>query len=199
MKSRIILPVLIAALAVVVATFSPLSAQSSLGYQGVTLGGAFGGHSGVADLNQSGTTVDWRLGWAASADATLWLHRFGGLRASGSWAQDSLRGAASLSGRGKFNKFYYDGAVVLRYPIQASSGTFTPYVLGGAGAVSLHQLGSDETWTRFAGNFGAGLEYRVGQVGFRAEGRDFVYKFDEYGFDKTQHDIAWQGGLTLSL
>lgn len=197
MKPRVILSVLIAALAIAVFTFSPLFAQSSFGYQGITLGGAFGGHSAVSDLGQAGT-VDWRLGWAASADATVWLHQFAGLRASGSWAQDSLRGA-SLSGRGKFNKFYYDGALVLRYPIEASKGAFTPYVLGGAGAVSVHQIGSDSTWTKFAGNFGAGLEYRVGRVGFRAEGRDFVYKFDEYGFDKTQHDIAWQGGLTLSL
>src|SRR5438874_1926503 len=50
-----------------------------------------------------------------------------------------------------------------------------------------------------AGTFGAGLEYRFGRVGIRAEGRDFVYKFDRYGFDKTQHDIAWQGGLTLTF
>ena len=32
-----------------------------------------------------------------------------------------------------------------------------------------------------------------------AEGRDFVYKFDRYGYNKTQHDIAWQGGLTLTF
>src|SRR2546425_1035587 len=50
-----------------------------------------------------------------------------------------------------------------------------------------------------AGTFGAGLEYSFGRVGVRAEGRDFVYKFDRFGFDKTQHDIAWQGGLTLSF
>ena len=45
----------------------------------------------------------------------------------------------------------------------------------------------------------AGLNDRFGRVGLRAEGRDFVYKFDRYGFDKTQHDIARQGGLTLSF
>ncbi|PYO79348.1 MAG: hypothetical protein DMD67_02965 [Gemmatimonadetes bacterium] len=88
---------------------------------------------------------------------------------------------------------------MLRYPIQAGSATFTPYVLGGAGAISVHQLASDSTWSKFAGNFGAGLEYRFGRVGVRAEGRDFIYTFDRYGFDKTQHDIAWQGGLTLSF
>ncbi len=162
-----------------------------------TLGGAFGGLSGAANLNPAGT-ADWRLGWIGSLDGTVWLQRNVGIRASGSWAQDSLRGAA-LPGRGKFNKFTYDAAVVLRYPIQAGSATLSPYLLGGAGAISVHQLGATDTWTKFAGNFGAGLEYRVGRIGLRAEGRDFVYKFDRYGFDKTQHDIAWQGGLTLTF
>jgi len=163
----------------------------------VTLGGSFGGLSGAANLDQAGT-ADWRLGWAASVDATLWLHRYLGVRGSGSWAQDSLRGA-SLVGRGKFNKFTYDADLVLRYPTATGSATLIPYVLGGAGAISVHQLGSDSTWTKLAGNFGAGLEYRFGRVGVRAEGRDYVYTFDRYGFDKTQHDIAWQGGVTLSF
>ncbi|HYR31295.1 MAG TPA: outer membrane beta-barrel protein [Gemmatimonadales bacterium] len=162
-----------------------------------TLGGAFGGLSGAANLNTAGT-ADWRLGWIGSIDGTVWLQRNVGIRASGSWAQDSLRGAA-LPGRGKFNKFSYDAALVLRHPIQAGSATLSPYVLGGAGAISVHQLDASDTWTKFAGNFGAGLEYRFGRIGLRAEGRDFVYKFDRYGFDKTQHDIAWQGGLTLTF
>src|SRR5256885_1482886 len=49
----------------------------------------------------------------------------------------------------------------------------------------------------FGGLSGSGLEYRFGRVGLRGEGRDFVYRFDRYGFDKTWPDIAWQGGLTL--
>ena len=163
----------------------------------LTLGGAFGGLSGAANLNSPGT-ADWRLGWIGSIDGTVWFRRNVGIRASGSWAQDSIRGAA-LTGRGKFNKFNYDADLVLRYPIEAGSATLTPYLLGGAGAISVHQLGADSTWSKFAGNFGAGLEYRFGRVGIRAEGRDFVYKFDRYGFDKTQHDVAWQGGLTLTF
>src|SRR2546429_368152 len=139
----------------------------------------------------------WRLG-SSSIDGTAWLNRNVGVRASGSWAQDSIRGTP-LTGRGTFNKFTYDADLVLRYPIEAGSATLTPYLLGGAGAISVHQLGADSTWSKFAGNFGAGLEYRFGRVGVRAEGRDYVYTFDRYGFDKTQHDIAWQGGLTLSF
>jgi outer membrane protein with beta-barrel domain len=197
--------------AAVVVALAPRSARAQIGTPSpepktarvqsyparVTFGGAFGGLSGAANLNSAGTT-DWRLGWIGSLDGTVWLQNYVGIRASGSWAQDSIRGA-TLTGRGKFNKFTYDADLVLRYPIETGGGTFSPYILGGAGAISVHQLGADSTWSKFAGNVGAGLEYRFGRVGIRAEGRDFVYKFDRYGFDKTQHDIAWQGGLTLSF
>lgn len=163
----------------------------------LTLAASFGGLSGAANLNPAGT-ADWRLGWAGSIDASYWVLPRVGLRVSGTWAQDSLRGG-SLAGRGRFNKFAYDAGVVLRYPLAAGAGTLVPYVLGGAGAISVHQLDSDSTWTKFAGNFGAGLEYRFSRIGLRAEGRDYVYTFDRYGFDKTQHDIAWQGGVTVSF
>ena len=162
-----------------------------------TVAAAFGGHSGAADLNPSGT-ANWRLGWVGSIDANYWVQPKIGLRVSGTWAQDSLEGA-TISGRGKFNKFAYDANVVLRYPLPAGKGTFVPYVLGGAGAVSVHQLESDSTWTKFAANFGAGIGYRISRIGVRAEARDYVYKFDRYGFDKIQHDVAWQGGVTYSF
>jgi len=187
------------AAALVVAAAPALSAQTSVAlsqrsrpvYDAVTIGGAFGGLSGAANLNQAGT-ADWRLGWAASLNATGWLNDYVGVRAGGGWGQDSVRGA-TLTGRGKLNKFTYDADIVLRYPLRAGSGTVSPYLVGGLGAISVHQLGSDSTWSKFAG------KYRFRHVGVRAEGRDFVYKFDRYGFDKTQHDIAWQGGLTLSF
>jgi hypothetical protein len=162
-----------------------------------TVAAAFGGISGAANLNETGS-ADWRLGWAGSVDASYWVLPRVGLRVGGTWAQDSLRGG-SLTGRGKFNKFAYNADVVLRYPLTTGTGTIAPYVLGGAGAISVHQLDSDSTWTKFAGNFGAGVEYRVNRIGLRVEGRDYVYKFDRYGFDKTQHDIAWQGGVTVSF
>ena len=173
------------------------SAQTAPRFDRVTVAGVFGGLSGAADLNDAGT-ADWRLGWAGAVNATYWLNDYVGFRAGGGWAQDSIQGAA-ISGRGKFNKFTYDGNIVARYPVGAGAGTLVPYVLAGAGAISVHQLGSDSTWTNFAGNFGAGLEYRLGRVGLRAEARDYIYQFDRYGFDKTQHDIAWQGGVTLSF
>lgn len=178
-----------------------MSAQSAdrPTYDVVTIGGRFGGLSGATDLNQA-NTADWRLGWATSVDVTVWLHRFVGVRANGTWGQDSIRGSTpSLTGRRKFNKFFYDGGVVLRYPWSVGQGSLIPYVTGGAGALSYHQLDGAETFTRFAGNIGAGLEYRYRRIGFRAEGRDFIYEFDRFGFDNTQHDIIWDGGITLSF
>src|SRR5262245_54419227 len=184
----------------VAATLTPavLTAQSLDPVpQRFTVAAAFGGLSGATTLEPA-PTADWQLGWAASVEGNYWIQPRLGVRLSGTWAQDSLQ-SGSLSGRGKFNKFAYDANVVLRYPLAAGSGTVVPYVLGGAGAISVHQLGSDSTWTQFAGNFGAGIEYRFSRFGIRAEGRDYIYTFDRYGYDKTQHDIAWQGGLTYSF
>jgi hypothetical protein len=162
-----------------------------------TVAGAFGGVSGGTELNEGGT-ADWQPGWAASVDATYWLHRHVGVRAGAGVARDSISGV-TVPGRGTFNKFVYDASVVVRYPLRAGSGTLSPYAVGGAGGISVHQLGSDSTWSKPAANFGVGVEYRLKRLGFRAEGRDFVYTFDRYGIDRTQHDVAWQGGVTLSF
>jgi hypothetical protein len=35
-------------------------------------------------------------------------------------------------------------------------------------------------------------------VGLQAEVRDVVSQFDHFGFDKTQHDLVYSGGLTLT-
>src|SRR5437870_3469075 len=139
--------------AAALALLAPAALRAQTGTFGhVTLAGAFGGLSGAANLNPAGTT-DWRLGWIGSLDGTAWLDSHVGVRASGSWAQDSIRNAA-LTGRSKFNKFTYDADLVLRLPVEAGSATLYPYLLGGVGAVSVHQLGADNTWSKFAGNFG---------------------------------------------
>src|SRR2546427_2675032 len=58
-------------------------------YDRVTVGGAFGGLSGAAHLDEA-STADWRLGWIGSVDATAWLHQYVGIRASGSLAPGSI-------------------------------------------------------------------------------------------------------------
>ncbi len=93
----------------------------------------------------------------------------------------------------------YDVGVVLRAPRRAGEGTLIPYAVAGAGGITIHPVGSGSSWTRPAGSIGAGLEYRFARWGARAEARDFMYQFDQYGYDHTQNQVAWQGGLTLSF
>jgi hypothetical protein len=41
--------------------------------------------------------------------------------------------------------------------------------------------------------------YVLGRVGLRAEARDMIYKFDEFGYNKTQNDLLWQAGMTVKM
>jgi len=161
-----------------------------------TIAGAFGGVSRPARLNSAGAP-DWRQGWAASVDATYWLNRHVGIRAGTTLAQDRAR-SATIDGQ-TFNKIAYDANVVLRAPRPAGEGTLIPYVVAGAGAVTVHPIGSGTSWSKPAGNVGAGVEYRFDRFGVRAEARDVMYKFDRFGYDHTQNQVAWQGGVTLSF
>jgi len=161
-----------------------------------TVAGAFGGLSGPDRLNGAGAP-DWRQGWAGSVDGTYWLGKNVGLRAGSTLAQDRAR-SATLGGQ-MFNKITYDADVVLRAPRHAGEGTVIPYVVAGAGGITIHPIGSGSSWTKPAGNAGAGVEYRFRRWGLRAEARDYVYQFDRYGYHHTQNQVAWQGGLTLSF
>ena len=56
--------------------------------------------------------------------------------------------------------------------------------------------------TQFAGNFGAGIEFRFGREGrwgIHAEVRDFISDFDLSGVDGTQNDVIYTGGISLTL
>src|SRR2546430_12690973 len=117
-------PLSLVSVALVLAAAPPaLHAQTSVSlsqrsrpiYDAVTVGGAFGGLSGAANLNQAGT-ADWRLGWAASLNATGWVNDYVGVRACAGWGQDSTRGT-TVTSRGKLNKLTYEPHVVLRCPL----------------------------------------------------------------------------------
>src|SRR5256885_2167766 len=100
-------------------------------------GGGFGGLWGAANLTPAGTT-DWRLGWIGSVDGTVWLERHVGVRASGSWAQDSISNAA-LTGRGKFKKFTHYSNPGPGFSVPARPASLLPYLGGGGRPVSVPQ------------------------------------------------------------
>src|SRR5439155_20795174 len=131
-----------------------------------TVAGSLGGASGTTSLAAS---TDWRAGWSASADLTYWLGSSLGLRGDATFARNDLRGSVATIPTGNFNKFSYLGEVLLRRG-EASGRRLEPFVLGGLGAVSVHQMGSGTTFSRFAGDLGAGVGYRLGRLALRAEG-----------------------------
>src|SRR3989454_1459654 len=71
-------------------------------YDRVTVGGAFGGLSGAAHLDQA-STADWRLGWIGSGYATAGPHPHPGLRAPGTSAPGTIP-RATPPGRRTFHK-----------------------------------------------------------------------------------------------
>ena len=161
-----------------------------------TIAGSFGGVSRPDRLNPSGAP-DWQRGWAGSIDAAYWFSRHVGVRVGTTLAQDRAR-SAPVDGQ-TFNKLAYDADVVVRTFRRAGQGAVIPYVVGGAGGLTIHPIGSGSSWTTAAGNLGAGVEYRLGRWGVRAEARDFLYRFNRYGYDHTQNQVALQGGVTLSF
>ena len=163
--------------------------------QRVTLGANFGGSSNGGDL---ASTTNWKSGWSAGANLTYRLSGKFGLRADADLAQNDLAGTAVVPGERRFNKLSYVADAV--WQREEMPGTkILPYVLAGVGAVRVQDKGTDSTFSRFAGNSGVGVGYRLGRFGLRAEGRNLIYKFDRFGYSKTQNDLLWQAGLTVKM
>lgn len=145
-----------------------------------------------ADFNSSGTV---------GASATLWVHKYVGLRGSVLWAQTDVDGVSGTRLAGEDPDVWaYGGDVLVRLPFQVRNGldSWFPYLVGGAGGKT-YDFDRMDSETDFVGSFGGGVEYRFRRWGIQAEVRDLVSKFERFGFDKTQHDIVYTGGMTLSF
>ncbi|HEV2672714.1 MAG TPA: outer membrane beta-barrel protein [Gemmatimonadales bacterium] len=105
--------------------------------------------------------------------------------------------SVTLSVRTTFDKTSLMGNAV--WDFKGRESKVSPYVLGGLGAVKVKDKTLSESFSQFGGDVGLGADYNLGRVGVRAEGRDLIYKFDHFGYNKTQNDFLWQGGLTIGL
>jgi outer membrane protein with beta-barrel domain len=163
-----------------------------------------GGFSALSNLNDAGT-ADFKTGFNVGGGVGVQVHKYVVLDGDFTWGQREYRSNGVDSGI-KVNQFFYGGAVKLQYP--AASG-FTPYVLGGGGAVTFHQRGtSGVDKTKGFGRFGAGLSYRIPRSNWAlyGQGDGFVYKVSNFdggtaltGFAKTQVDIVYSGGVSYRL
>jgi hypothetical protein len=172
--------------------------QGAAGSDIVTINAYGGGFSPAADL-----TADERFGRSGTVGGavTLWVHPVVGVRGNLLYARTDVPAAAPdpLAGENP-NVWAYSGDLVLRLPRTAANGrdTWFPYIVGGLGAKT-YSFDTLSTETDFSGNFGAGIEYRFAQWGLQGEVRDIVSRFDRFGVDRTQHDVVWTAGITLSF
>jgi hypothetical protein len=158
-----------------------------------------GGNSALRGLNDAGT-ASLQTGWSAGGGIGMQLSRFLVVRATFDFARTEVggSGAGALNGQ-RLNRYFYGGDVQIRYP--TASG-LAPYLLLGAGAVTIDGKddGDFESFTRFAGKGGAGVEYRLrNNVSLFAQGATYVYDYDHSGFNRAQWDLLWTVGVSYRV
>jgi Outer membrane protein beta-barrel domain len=175
------------------------SAQSTADQSSVVFFANGGGNSAVTDLNDAGT-ASLNTGWTAGGGLGWQVNPYVAVRGTFDFARAKGDGSANAFNGQKFNHYFYGGDLQLRYP--TASG-FAPYLLLGAGAVTIDNADNPafDSFTKFAGKGGLGLEYALprSNVGLFAQAASYIYQFDRNGFDKTQADVLWTGGLSYRL
>jgi opacity protein-like surface antigen len=174
------------------------AAQSVTGQRGVVLFANGGGNSPLTDLDDAGS-ASLKTGWTAGGGIGYQINPYVAIRGTFDFARSKGDEASTFSGE-RFNHFFYGGDVQLRYP--TTSG-IAPYLLLGAGAVTIDNIDAAafDRFTKFAGKGGVGVEYTVpnSNFGLFAQAASYVYKYDRNGFDKTQADLLWTGGISYRV
>jgi hypothetical protein len=176
-----------------------VSAQNPADQPSVVLFANGGANSALTDLDDAGTT-SLKTGWTAGGGIGWHFNRYVAVRGTFDFARSEVEGTISPLIGQRFNHYFYGGDVQLRYP--TASG-FAPYVLLGAGAVTIDNADDDtfDNFTKFAGKGGLGVEYTLpgNNLGLFVQAASYIYQFDRNGFDKTQADLLWTGGLSYRL
>jgi hypothetical protein len=165
-----------------------------------------GGWNNLTDLDNAGTArfkTGYNVGGGLGVQFTDWA----ALRGVYSFSRTEGRNAALAPINGqRFDRHYYGADLQFRAPM--TSG-FSPYLFVGGGAVTINPSAdvlfsptgarfNGDTFTKGAGRFGVGFEYQVPNSGFGlfAQGDGWIYKWDRYGFNRTQVDTNWGAGLS---
>ena len=181
------------------ALVQPASAQD----RAVTLSVRGGGFNGLSSLNEPATADFKQAGYNVGGTVGVELHRYVGLRGDFTFARNELQ-LNDVETGSELSRFFYDAAVQVQYP--TSSG-LKPYAFVGAGAVTLHPVGSDDAdKTKPAGTAGLGVNYAIpgSNLGILLEGKGWLYEMSELGgnlasYDKTQFDVTWSAGFSYRI
>ncbi|MGH7447391.1 MAG: outer membrane beta-barrel protein [Longimicrobiales bacterium] len=190
---------ILGALVLTLAVVQPAMAQD----RAVHLSVRGGGFNGLTSLNEPGTADFKRVGYNVGGSVGVDLSRYLGLQGNFTFARNELEENDIETGA-ELARFFYDAAVQVRYPTESG---WQPYALVGAGAVTLHPVGSsDGDRTTAAGTAGVGVSYTIpgSSLGLLVEGRGWLYEMSELGgslaeYDRTQFDVTWSAGLSYRL
>jgi hypothetical protein len=197
MQSRRRNRLVVAAFALAIASTASVRAADNED-RGIVIYGSGGGFSPLANLDEVGTT-DFKTGYNVGGGLGYQINKYVAVRGNFTFARAEGRAALATSpiGGSEFNRFFYDGDVQVGYPLD---GGVRPYLFVGGGAVTIDRdpSSSDGRFTRGAGKAGVGISYDIprSNVGVYAQGTGWLYKWDRFGFDRTQLDTTWSGGLS---
>lgn len=187
------------ALLVGLALVEPVSAQQRA--VGIAVRG--GGFNALTSLNEPSTADFKQVGYSVGATLDVDLHQYLALRGDFTFARNELR-QNDLDTGSELSRFFYDGGLQLQYP--TASG-WEPYLSVGAGAVTLHPVGtSDSDQTKAAGTVGLGLNYAIpgSDVGIIVGGKGWLYELSDLNgqlasFERTQFEVTWSAGLSYRI
>jgi hypothetical protein len=183
----------------------PASAQAQFGspadarfFVGIQAGGA----TPMTDL-PDGTRI--LTGAAVGMTAGTWFTPSVGVRGNLLWGRTSAR-PASLEAplaRERPHVLQYGGDVLVRIPgIPEGPSDWGLYAIGGIGAKTWSWNGNDTSTTGLAGNLGVGLAAQPGSSdrwGLQLEVRNFMSQFEDFGMERTFHDLTWTAGAIFHL
>lgn len=159
-----------------------------------------GGASHLRNLNSGGDVAHFKPGYGFGGAIGVYTNEYFAVHADFTFTRNEARGVASFTGT-KVDRYFYGAHLEFSYP---TNNRFAPFAFGGGGAVTVHQAGSAATlsdFTRPAAMFGAGLRYQFAgaPVELMVEGKSLVYKWNRWGFDRTQWDVSYSAGLAYRL
>lgn len=191
---------ILAAIAVVaLAIPSRAQAQSANAASGAVITVQGGGLNTLTNLNEAGS-AGFGTGFNAGATFGYNVNKSVGLRGSFVFAQsksDGLGQPAAFVAGTKATRYLYGAEVVLRAP---GDGAVAPFLVVGGGMVGFKADGNSMV-TKPGVKVGAGfsVDLAKSQVSFFAEADTWLYKFQQFGFDKQLCDLTWSVGLSYRL
>jgi opacity protein-like surface antigen len=157
-----------------------------------------GGADHLADLRSS-PPVWFMPGYNVGASVGLELNRYIAVHTDFTFTRNPTKGSSSFAGA-DVNRFFYGAHLEARYPLSIG---LDPFVFGGAGAVSVDQLGLDQfkPFTRPALMYGGGVFYGIprSRVEVFGEVKGLTYRWNAAGFRRTMFDVTYSVGASYRL